>query len=332
MKHGAGKRAFAILLALLLVLFFGCIKREPDAAAATPKRSEPVTLGQSGSDGEAVYVGAHVVDAEASEENGGNFASADPDLNAVLVKSGGSLVLGNASIDKSGDATAIFFGGQNAAVAVLANSSATLNDCIVTTNGLGGVGLYAGGASSLLTVGGCFLVTSGASSAGLHAADGGSIALTGGNIATEGTNSPCLLLSGGGAISLDGVALSASSGMLLIATDGACELLAANQTLSGAMAFTGDATLFITLQSGSAFAGAFPDGPPARASVALDASSTWSLTADSYVTVLSNADAAHQNILSNGFSIYYDSNAPENAALNGQSFLLPGGGFLAPII
>jgi hypothetical protein len=36
--------------------------------------------------------------------------------------------------------------------------------------------------------------------------------------------------------------------------------------------------------------------------------------------------------VSNGFSIYYDSNAPENEALGGQSFALPGGGFLTPII
>ena len=45
-----------------------------------------------------------------------------------------------------------------------------------------------------------------------------------------------------------------------------------------------------------------------------------------------NADTTHQNIQSNGFSIYYDSNAPENAYLESQSYALPGGGYLTPII
>ena len=48
--------------------------------------------------------------------------------------------------------------------------------------------------------------------------------------------------------------------------------------------------------------------------------------------MLVNADLLHANIESNGFNLYYDSEAVENAYLGSQSFLLPGGGFLAPII
>ena len=51
-----------------------------------------------------------------------------------------------------------------------------------------------------------------------------------------------------------------------------------------------------------------------------------------YVAGFVNADLTHANIQSNGFNLYYDSSVAENAYLEGQSFVLPGGGFLAPII
>lgn len=333
MKHGIGKRAFAILLALMLILIFGCIKRDPNAAGASGQ-SEIVTLDTlAGPGSDAVeHAGAHVVSGDTSEENGGNFASADPDENTLLVESGGSLTLSGASVDKVGDATSSLSSGQNAAVAATTGSRCALTDCVVTANALGGIGLYASGSPTLLSASACYIMTSGASSAGLCATDGGSVTLTGGSVATEGTDSPCLLLSGGGTISLAGVSLSASGSDLAAILSGECKLLASGQTLSGAVSVADGAMLLFTLQSGSAFTGAFPAGPPARASVSLDASSTWTLTADCYVTGFVNADAMHQNIASNGFSIYYDSNAPENAALGGQSFLLPGGGFLAPLI
>jgi len=332
MKHGIGKRAFAILLALLLILIFGCIKRDPNAAGAG--QSEIVTLDtlvDTGSDA-AEHLGAHVVNGDTSEETGGSFASADPDENTLLVENRGSLTLSGASIDKVGDATKSLSSGQNAAVAATTGSQCALVDCVVTANALGGIGLYASGSVTLLSASACYIMTSGASSAGLCAADGGSVTLAGGSVATEGTDSPCLLLSGGGTISLAGVSLSASGSDLIAVLSGECKLLASGQALSGAVSVADGATLLLALQDGSAFTGAFPAGPPARASVSLDASSTWTLTADCYVTTFVNADAMHQNIISNGFSIYYDSNAPENAALGGQSFLLPGGGFLAPLI
>ena len=90
--------------------------------------------------------------------------------------------------------------------------------------------------------------------------------------------------------------------------------------------------LQLKLVNGASFTGELGSELPAKVSVSLDATSTLSLTADSYITALVNADTTHQNIQSNGFSLYYDSNAPENAYLNSQSYQLPGGGFLSPII
>ena len=91
-------------------------------------------------------------------------------------------------------------------------------------------------------------------------------------------------------------------------------------------------TLELRLSNKAAFTGALGDTLPARANVYLDATSVLTLTGETYLGIYVNADTTHANIQSGGFNLYYDSNAPENAYLNGQSFLLPGGGFLAPII
>ena len=78
--------------------------------------------------------------------------------------------------------------------------------------------------------------------------------------------------------------------------------------------------------------GTFGESLPARVSVSLDAASTWTLDADAYVSVFLNADTAQQNIVSNGHSIFYDSSAEQNAPLGGNTFALPGGGYLTPMI
>jgi hypothetical protein len=155
---------------------------------------------------------------------------------------------------------------------------------------------------------------------------------SGGTASTEGSDSPVVVLSGNAILSIGNAALSTKSGDLLMVLSGDCTLNADAQTLSGTVSISEDATLTLNMTNGSSFTGTFGDSLPANASVSLDATSIWSLTADTNVTIFINEDAAHQNIESNGFSIYYDSNAPENAALNGQSFVLPGGGFLAPLI
>ena len=92
------------------------------------------------------------------------------------------------------------------------------------------------------------------------------------------------------------------------------------------------ATLWIELQNGASLSGTFGESLPARVSVSLDAASTWTLDADAYVSVFLNADTAQQNIVSNGHSIFYDSSAEQNAPLGGNTFALPGGGYLTPLI
>ena len=94
--------------------------------------------------------------------------------------------------------------------------------------------------------------------------------------------------------------------------------------------------LNLTLQNKSALTGAINADKTAKiVSVTLDKSSTWTVTADSYVTILADADGISgtsiSNIIGNGHNVYYDASNTANSALNGQTYSLANGGTLAPI-
>lgn len=64
--------------------------------------------------------------------------------------------------------------------------------------------------------------------------------------------------------------------------------------------------------------------------VALDATSTWTLTADSYVQNLTDADGTLANIEGGGCNLYYNASALLNGWLGGEKVALSGGGFAMP--
>jgi hypothetical protein len=88
-----------------------------------------------------------------------------------------------------------------------------------------------------------------------------------------------------------------------------------------------------TLQTSAALTGAINTVHTAQAvNLTLDGSSTWTVTADSYLTCLSDPDGisgtAISNITGNGHTVYYDASACP--ALGGQTFTLNDGGTLQP--
>lgn len=64
--------------------------------------------------------------------------------------------------------------------------------------------------------------------------------------------------------------------------------------------------------------------------VALDATSSWALTADSYVQNLTDADGTLANIASGGFNVYYNASALLNGWLASSTISLQGGGSATP--
>lgn len=64
--------------------------------------------------------------------------------------------------------------------------------------------------------------------------------------------------------------------------------------------------------------------------VALDATSNWTLTADSYVQNLTDVDESLANIASGGFNVYYNASALLNGWLANSTVTLSGGGSVTP--
>lgn len=65
-----------------------------------------------------------------------------------------------------------------------------------------------------------------------------------------------------------------------------------------------------------------------NATVYIDSSSTWTVTSNSYVTVISCEDSECSNVYSDGYTVYYASGS--NSWLGGKTISLSGGGSLTP--
>jgi len=126
-------------------------------------------------------------------------------------------------------------------------------------------------------------------------------------------------------ITLSGVALvnEGSDVLISVCADGwsgasnIATLNACNQTLTGIILVGSDSTLNLNLTEGSSFAGtvsgeitnakgAVVSAEVGTVNVTLDETSTWSLTADTYIT---SFDGNLQNVISNGYTLYVNGNA-----------------------
>lgn len=106
-------------------------------------------------------------------------------------------------------------------------------------------------------------------------------------------------------------------------------LKAKNQLLTGQILANNISKVTLELGSGSTFTGTInKDYQAEAANVTLAQDASWNLTADAYVTTISDAQQDFGNIQSNKHNIYYDKSA--NPALQGKSLKLPGGGKLMP--
>ncbi len=141
-------------------------------------------------------------------------------------------------------------------------------------------------------------------------------------------------------ISLSGVKMNSFTDTLIKAagTDrwgtsgkngGSVTFTADNTALSGALVTDGISSIDATLKGGSSLAGTIN-----KASLTLDATSTWIVTGDSALKTLSDtagiSGTSITNIYGNGHTVTYDSSLAGNSALGGKTYTLNGGGTLKP--
>lgn len=141
------------------------------------------------------------------------------------------------------------------------------------------------------------------------------------------------------------MALSAASGTLISAAAGSwgnsgsnggnVVLTADSQVLTGNITADNISTLVLTLRNGSTLTGAINAEKTAKSvSLTLDTNSTWTLTADSYLTSLTGVVIAGSNVTNitgNGHNVYYDASQGANSPLGGLTYSLVNGGQLLPI-
>ncbi len=144
-------------------------------------------------------------------------------------------------------------------------------------------------------------------------------------------------------IQLNGLEIKNSSATLLKASadswgttgsnGGVVTLLANAQTLEGNILADSISSVALTLSNGSVLTGAINNAATAEAAtLTLDASSQWNVTADSHLSGLSNStqSTAFSNIISNGHNVYYKNSESANSWLAGATYALSGGGSLIP--
>ncbi len=174
----------------------------------------------------------------------------------------------------------------------------------------------------------------------------GTFTMTGGSLSYSGQSGPLFYVTNStGVITLKGVNVTAASGILIEAAagnwgnqganGGTAVVTADGQALAGDLVADSISSISVTLQNGSSLKGSINvDEAAKEARVTLEGSSTWDLTADSYLTSLTLTGGASGatigNITGNGHSIYYDATDSANSALGGGTFNLNGGGTLQP--
>jgi hypothetical protein len=174
----------------------------------------------------------------------------------------------------------------------------------------------------------------------------GIFTMTGGSLSHTDANGPLFYITNTtGNITLKGVDVSTASGILIQAAandrwgtsgsnGGTVVLVADTQTLNGDLVADSISSITVTLQNGSSLIGAINADNAAQAvNLTLDASSNWNVTADSYLSCLSDPDGISgtsiTNITGNGHTVYYD--ASLCSQLSGQTYTLNGGGKLTPM-
>jgi hypothetical protein len=172
----------------------------------------------------------------------------------------------------------------------------------------------------------------------------GKFTMSGGELSNTASKGPLFFVTNStGVIHLSNVTVTAASGELINASanrwgnegsnGGTVIFTADSQNLAGSITADKISSVELTLKNGSSLKSAVNPTNSAKAmKLTLDVTSSWNVTANSYVSTLSDPDGITgttvTNIKGNGFTVYYNSAAcPE---LGGKAYSLSEGGSLVP--
>jgi hypothetical protein len=234
---------------------------------------------------------------------GGTFTTAGTDSPPIYC-TGGFEIMG-ATLKGTGSEAAVIEGAN----------SITLSDCTLSGAKNRGVMIYQ-------------------STSGDATGTNGTFNMTGGSL-TAAVGPLFYVTNSTGIINLTAVTTTATSGTLVQAaadswgtsgSNGGTVILTANlQTMNGNLICDSSSSITATLADNSSLTGTIN-----TAALTLDATSKWSVTGDSYLTSLNDADTTFANINDNGHTIYYDSSLSANSWLGSKTYYLTDGGKITP--
>nr|MCR5607023.1 hypothetical protein [Treponema sp.] len=111
------------------------------------------------------------------------------------------------------------------------------------------------------------------------------------------------------------------------ANGGELTFIASNQKLSGDIICDGISSISLFFNDGTDYTGTI-NASSGAVDLSLSKKASVTLTADSYVDLLSDDNKKFTNINSNGYTLYYNKDSVGNKALKGKTYKLPGGGKL----
>ena len=249
---------------------------------------------------------------------GGTFTCAGRDSAGIY--STGMIVVNDATISASGGEGVVVEGGNSAVLTnvVLSGATGSRDRGIMVYNSFSGDATS--GTGTLDMTGGSYTWNSTTGPAFYSA---NTVAIIKLNTVAVTNNSPIL------------VKASADSWGTSGANGGTIRFYANAEKLTGTIVADSISSVSVTLTGKSSLNGALNTADTAKSILlALDASSSLSLSAVSYVTVLSNttgiSGTSMTNISGNGFNLYYSTSQAANSYLAGKTYSLQNGGSLIP--
>ncbi len=289
------------------------------------------------------------------------------DAHAVMATQGGTMTINNVNMTTSGGSSSPIAtdrgGGMitvtGGTVTTSGNNSAGIYSTgnIMVTNGTfisnGAEAAVIKGANSITLTdssltsnfGGKWGVMIYQSMSGDAQGTGGTFAMTGGSLVYAASDGPLFYITNStGNVTLKNVKVTAASGVLVKASagnwgnsgsnGGAVILNMDGQSLTGDLVADSISSITASMQNNSSLIGAINSGNTARSiNLTLDASSTWTVTGNSYLSCLSDSSGISgstiSNVIGNGYTVFYDKDAC--LELGGQTYTLKGGGSLEPV-
>jgi len=315
---------------------FGCSTNKAtseltDGAISTGAKTAVAVLAD-----ESVRFGEHTVNSSEQSDEWNNCDSSTADDNAILVRNGAESSLQNVEVRKTGNGTQDLFLGLNAAVAVIESAYLRLESCTIAANGFSAPGLFCSGDDSHIEIFDTHIVASGSQSPAVVCTDNAMITLEETYVTSEAEDTPLIATRGDGMITLKNCSTLFAGVQAVEIHEGQLTfMLFSNSLVGDIVLFSEDLVpvgLTLQLLEGSSFTGTVRSEHTTNIHIVLDADSCWNLTSDVRISTITAPDIQFSCIQSNGFNIYYNADHEVNDWLASQVFLLPGGGFLAPLI